>query len=159
MSRARSFVHEWIDLVERSGLLVSEPVLHRFFPGGPEHVEPRRQRALLSAWERFQVDPSDAQRQAAWLNAVFFGLLEWPEDRLVRSPRLPQYAVIHLPELDQNLRPFAILAGEGDRFLQRRGISARPCSAWAPGVLDRVFRRNVFRGEERPRRLLDPWPS
>jgi len=117
MSRARSFVHEWIDLVERSGLLVSEPVLHRFFPGGPEHLEPRRQRALLSAWERFQVDPSDAQRQSAWLDAVFFGLLEWPEERLARGARLPPQASIHLPELDQNLRPSAVLTGEGDRFL------------------------------------------
>ncbi|HEX4965267.1 MAG TPA: hypothetical protein VF173_30945, partial [Thermoanaerobaculia bacterium] len=117
MSRARSFVHEWIDLVERSGLLVSEPVLHRFFPGGPEHVEFRPQRALLSAWERFQVDPSDGQRQSAWLDAVFFGLLAWPEDRLVRGPRLPPSAAIHLPELDQSLRASAVLTGDGDRFL------------------------------------------
>lgn len=117
MSRARSFVHEWIDLVERSGLLVSEPVLHRFFPGGPEHVEPRQQRALLSAWERFQVDPSDGQRQSAWLDAVLFGLLAWPEDRLARGPRLPPSAAVHLPELDQSLRPSAVLTGDGDRFL------------------------------------------
>lgn len=117
MSRGASFAHEWIELVERSGLLVSEPVLHQLFPEGPERVDSRRQRTLLAAWERFRIEPGDLGRQSAWLDSVLTGLLSWPEDRLAGGPRLPGTAAVDLPELDQSLRPHGVLLGEGGHFL------------------------------------------
>lgn len=129
-----SFAHAWLGFLETRGLLVSEPVLHIHFPDGPEKVQSRTQRWLLSAWERFQVEPSDPDRRRAWINSVQCDLLSWPQDNWRGPNALPLSAeVVHL-DTGEKLRPTGILSLDGVTAL---------VALWlvAPGQgLDRVER-------------------
>ena len=47
--------HDWLNLVQLSGLLVSEPVLATAFPDGPERVPSHGIAASGREWERVKV--------------------------------------------------------------------------------------------------------
>ncbi len=113
----REHAHEWLQLVELSGLVVSEPVLAERFPGGPETPPAAAVRRLAAAWERFQTDPSSRDRRRAWHEALLFDFLELPRDRWKAHPHLPAAAVVDLPDLDQTLRPNGVLTGPEDALL------------------------------------------
>ena len=72
--------HEWLQLVDLSGLLVSEPVLVEHFPGGPERPADRAVHRLAAAWERFQTDAKDSARLRTWHDALLFDFLGLPRE-------------------------------------------------------------------------------
>ena len=46
--------HDWLSLIDVSGLLVSEPVLHERFPDGPPPQTPWIQRRFRTEYERWR---------------------------------------------------------------------------------------------------------
>jgi hypothetical protein len=109
--------HDWLSLVDLSGLLVSEPVLNEVFPAGPSPVEPRRVSRLRSEYERWLAGKGsrdDQARKAAfrrWVSYVLHGVLQYPDDRLLSSMSLPPDLTIELAEYMQRLRPDMALTG------------------------------------------------
>lgn len=151
MARLRAaFVHEWFDLVEKSGLVISEPVLHVHFPDGPEPVARRAARALLGSWERFLVDPSDATRRGRWSEAVLFDLLGWPRERFAGRHEVPEDLWVRPDEVEETLRPSGVLRDAGGRALL--GWWSVPDGQ----RLDRVERR-AGRWRATPQAKLERW--
>ncbi len=129
--RRVSFVHEWFDLVDKSGLVMSEPVLHVHFPGGPEPVDRRAARALLGSWERFLVDRLDAARRGRWTEAVLFDLLGWPRERFCGHREVPEDLWFRPDEVEEEGVYRAAVYAVGVPALRRGAESpaARQCAA------------------------------
>jgi len=110
---ANSGNHEWLDLVQESGLVVSQPVLGAAFPEGPESVGERVQRKFELAWQRFNIgveqDRTDAPTQ--WIDFILDELLE-AEGHWLKHPRIPESATHALAEYQQVLRPQRVLVDE-----------------------------------------------
>lgn len=102
--------HDWLSLVQLSGLLVSEPVLLTVFPDGPERVKPAVFRRLNKEYERFR-----ARRELnRWVDFVLETLLDQPRLRWRKSHELPAGVTVSLLEYNQELRPNRVLVdGQG----------------------------------------------
>ena len=66
--------HDWLSFVTISGLVVSEAVLRRRFPDGPEAAPARVASHLATEWERFRLREGEGHSQ--WLDFVLETLLE-----------------------------------------------------------------------------------
>lgn len=142
--------HDWLELVERSGLVIGEVPLHRHFPDGPPPLEPGEYRTLLGAWERFRVNPNDGGRRGAWDVAVIHNLLGWPRDRLLTGDALAAELQVRPDDIEEVLTPEAVLAdGAGGVLL---GLWKVP----AGQGLDRVERR-PGRWKATPQAKLERW--
>ena len=68
--------HDWLNLVQLSGLLVSEPVLATAFPDGPERVPSHVYRRFGREWERVSSTRNEVAAQSRWIDFVLEDLLE-----------------------------------------------------------------------------------
>jgi len=109
--------HDGLSLVESSGLVVSEPVLHTGFPRGPEALPRRGEGALLAAWERLRVDPADAERRRHFVNTLFHDLLAWPRGSFRSGNAVPETALVRPDDLEETPRPSGILEDSAGRLL------------------------------------------
>ncbi|MGD9496844.1 MAG: N-6 DNA methylase, partial [Armatimonadota bacterium] len=108
--------HDWMALVDSSGLLVSEPVLREYFPDGPPPVAAWLRRRLATEWERFQLRP--AEGQARWLDLVLEELTGIGRERWRKHPDIPEQTTHALAEYAQTLRPSRVLVDdEGEPLL------------------------------------------
>jgi hypothetical protein len=121
MTHSSTPLHPWFDFVEKSGLVLGEPVLHVRFPNGPEKVSPRSQRALLAAWQRLEVDPTDPTRRSRWFDSLFSEFLGIPREKLLRGNDLPGWATVPLDDVADSLVPSALLAD---------GSAGTPLAIW-----------------------------
>ncbi len=116
--------HDWLSLVNLSGLLVSEPVLNETFPEGPRPVENWRTRRFRAEYERWlvakgqkdeSVRRSDFRR---WVGFVLRAALGHDEDRLRAGMSLPPDVRIELTDTMQRLSPDRVLMGaDGEKAL------------------------------------------
>lgn len=142
--------HEWLELVERSGLVVTEVPLHRHFPDGPGRLEPREYQRMVGAWERFRVDPNDATRRRAWQETVLHELLAWPGDRLLDRADVPEEYRFRPEDVDETLVPSGLLLD---------GEDAPLLGLWTVAAvqgLDRVERR-AGHWKATPQAKLERW--
>lgn len=103
--------HDWLSLVNLSGLLVSEPVLHEFFLEGPSPVESYSYRRLKREWERYQLkkEKNETQSQYNWLNFVLEEFLDTPREKWQRSTEISDKFSVNLLEYNQSIRPSRVL--------------------------------------------------
>jgi hypothetical protein len=78
-------LHDWLDLVRRSGLLVTEPVLCEVFPNGPDKTNQYIYRRTLNERQRWLADPGAKSRFANWKNFILHDLLELPQQKIRRK--------------------------------------------------------------------------
>jgi len=106
--------HDWLSLVNLSGLLVSEPVLNDAFPDGPPTLEGWQARRFRTEYERWQT----TRDRGRWTTFVLETILGYPYDRLRAGMSLPPEVRIHLTNTMQSLSPDRVLVGEdGDKTL------------------------------------------
>jgi len=105
---------DWLSLVEVSGPFVSLPVLQRVFPQGLDLREPTLAKALRSAYEEWQDNPTGPGSQRAWLLHVLTDLLGYPENLIAEAQTIPAGMEAKMPEMGETLRPdFALLSLPG----------------------------------------------
>ena len=117
--------HEWLELVERSGLVVSEVPLHRHFPYGPPPLDRGLYQHVVGRWERFRIDPEDPARRLSWDAAVTADILGWPQDRLLTGGEVPEDLRYRPEDLEETLAPMAaLLDGAGGVLMGVWGVPA-----------------------------------
>lgn len=109
--------HAWLDLVSRTGLLVTEPVLCEVFPEGPEKASPYTYQRTLNEQQRWLVEPSSTARQNNWIKFILHELLELPRDGFRRESDLPSNLNIYLLDYDQSILPSSVLFTSDDEPL------------------------------------------
>src|SRR5512135_809389 len=103
--------HDWLNLVQLSGLLVSEPVLATAFPDGPERLPSHVYRHFGREWERVSSTRNEAAAQSRWIDFVLEDLLELRREAWRKSNDLPEGVSVSLMEYSQTLRPSRVLVG------------------------------------------------
>ncbi|RYZ42440.1 MAG: hypothetical protein EOO71_07870 [Myxococcaceae bacterium] len=104
-----SSTHEWLNLLEVSGLFLAVPVLREVFPQGLEELDTARAKRLRSAYEEWRdaVDGDDAdcdKLHAAWIDEVLRTALE-ADDQLLKAGKDVPASVVELPEHDTTIAP------------------------------------------------------
>jgi hypothetical protein len=102
---------DWLSLTEVSGPFVSLPVLMRAFPHGLEPRDPSQAKALRTAYEDWQANPSGPGIQRAWVMHVLTMVLGYPAEQLAEGQALPAGLEAHMPEMGETLRPDFALSG------------------------------------------------
>lgn len=106
--------HDWLSLVNLSGLLVSEPVLNDTFPDGPPTLESGQARRFRIEYERWLVT-GDRRR---WTDFILGTVLGYDQDRLRAGMSLPPDVRVELADYMQTLSPDRVLMGvDGDKAL------------------------------------------
>ncbi len=106
--------HDWLSLVNLSGLLVSEPVLNDGFPDGPPVLESWQARRFRTEYERWLA----TQDRGRWTNFILTTILSYDYDRLRAGMSLPPDVQIELTDTMQKLSPDRVLMGtDGDKAL------------------------------------------
>jgi hypothetical protein len=106
--------HDWLSLVNLSGLLVSEPVLNDVFPDGPPTLEGWQARRFRTEYERWQA----TQDRGRWTHFILGTVLGYDHDRLRAGMSLPPEVRIELTDYMQRLSPDRVLMGDdGDKAL------------------------------------------
>lgn len=113
--RKKARRHEWLNLLEMNGLLVSEPVLCERFPEGLEHLPQNVYNYTLTAWDRLQADTSDPARMRSWLEQILFWVLDLPRERFRWARDIQQNLTVYLPEYDQTIEPRGVLVDSNDK--------------------------------------------
>ncbi|MDO9537663.1 MAG: hypothetical protein Q7J68_05045 [Thermoplasmata archaeon] len=118
-SIARSPGHDWMSLVDMSGVMVSEPVLHTFFPEGPKPANEYVVRQLERAWRGYQIraDEGTADAKSRWMNFVYDVVLEIPRENWKISNDVPDSCVADLQTYDQKLVPNRVMVKDGVALL------------------------------------------
>ncbi|NOQ23003.1 MAG: hypothetical protein GQ565_10215 [Candidatus Aegiribacteria sp.] len=106
--------HDWLSLIRRSGLLVTEPVLCETFPNGPEKISQYIYRNTLNERQRWLADPGAARRFANWKNFILRDLLELPQQKIRRTQELPPELNVYLIDYDQSISPNSVLYDNDD---------------------------------------------
>ena len=120
--------HDWLPLVESSGLLVSEPVLASAFPEGPPALDGWLLRRFRTEFERYILaregkDDTDGGR---WTTFILEDLLGLERGHWKKSHELPPSCIATLTNYMQELRPSRVLMGED-------GKPALLCTILSPG--------------------------
>lgn len=102
---------DWLSLVEVSGPFISLPVLMRAFPQGLEARDADQAKALRTAYEEWQDNPTAPGMQQAWILHVLSSVMGYPEDLLTESQGLPPGLDLKMPEFSETLRPSFALVG------------------------------------------------
>ncbi|MBI5488803.1 MAG: hypothetical protein HY905_15820 [Deltaproteobacteria bacterium] len=110
---------DWLALVERDGLVVSEPVLEQHFPAGPTPVAAGAHHWFRRKAERFRLTLADKaaapERRAdgarQWLDHLFEELLEHSSSAWKKAAEVPDACQVRLAEFDQTLRADRVLMG------------------------------------------------
>ena len=110
---------DWLALVERDGLVVSEPVLEQFFPDGPRLVNAVAHHWFRRKAERFRValgeKDTSAEKRAdgarQWVDHLLEELLEHPASAWRKAAEVPPECQVLLPEFDQTLHADRVLMG------------------------------------------------
>lgn len=106
--------HDWLSLVNLSGLLVSEPVLNDMFSDGPPTLESGQARRFRTEYERW-LATGDRRR---WTDFILGMVLGYDQDRLRAGMSLPPDVRIELADYMQTLSPDRVLMGDdGDKAL------------------------------------------
>lgn len=146
---------EWLALVERDGLLLSEPVLESAYPKGFPTLEPEAQERFKQQYGRYQLarKNKDAAGVRAWLGYSLQELLGYgSHDYLKHS--LPDWAKTYLYEFGQELRPdwvlldpaasqrgaLLVMLAESSQDLDRRSQAAGQWRASPSTRLERLLR-------------------
>lgn len=133
---------DWLALVERDGLVISEPVLEQRLPGGPTPVNVNAHHWFRRKAERFRLamaekgappeKRADAARQ--WIDHLLEELLELPMSAWMKANDVPDDCRVFLPEFGQELR--------ADRVLMApKGPALLVCITHPDQGLDRQDRR------------------
>lgn len=109
--------HDWLSLVGVSGLLVSEPVLHEFFPDGPPPLSRKQERGFRREWNRWlaasEVDDSGPLRR--WVGFIIDDLLGYGRfdgsTSIHKYPNINEKLVVNLLDYEQKLWPDQVLVG------------------------------------------------
>lgn len=102
---------DWLSLVEYSGPFVSLPVMLRVFPQGLEPRDPLQAKALRSAYEEWQDNPTAPGKQRAWVLYVLTAVLGYPSIQITEGQTLPAGLEAGMPEMGETLRPDFALTG------------------------------------------------
>jgi hypothetical protein len=106
--------HDWLSLVNLSGLLVSEPVLNDAFPDGPPALENWQARRFRTEYERWLA----TQDRGRWTNFILTTILGYDYEHLRAGMSLPLDVRIELTDTMQKLSPDRVLMGaDGDKAL------------------------------------------
>ncbi len=100
-----AYQHDWLSLVDVSGLLVSEPVLAEHFTAGWKTLPDWLARRFRTEYERVTSSKSDDHARNRWVNFVLRDLLAFKEEQLRGSMTLPPQLEIHLSDYLQKLKP------------------------------------------------------
>lgn len=106
--------HDWLSLVESSGLLISEPVLASAFPEGPPVLDGWLLRRFRTEFERYSLaragkDDADGGR---WTTFILEDLLGLERSHWKKSHELPPSCIVTLTNYMQELRPSRVLMGQ-----------------------------------------------
>ncbi|MBI5485738.1 MAG: restriction endonuclease [Deltaproteobacteria bacterium] len=110
---------DWLALVERDGLVLSEPVLEQYLPDGPHLVNANAHHWFRRKAERFRVALADkvlpaekwADAARQWIDYLLEELLEHPASSWKKAAEVPDDCRVHLAEFDQELRADRLLMG------------------------------------------------
>jgi len=102
MARLKLDKHDWLSLVDQSGLLISEPVLMDKFPDGPEKVEQWVYRKYHKQFQRSRLPGDAVARRNIFLDFLLRELLGLT--RRVSGHDLPEGCKVALVEFDQMLK-------------------------------------------------------
>lgn len=95
---------DWLNLTDRSGLILSEPVLLEHFSEGFKQPNNWLTKQIKHAYEKF--DLSDyANASLGFSDAI----LELFKHTLIKSNAIPSELIVYLPEYAQDLRPQRVL--------------------------------------------------
>lgn len=106
---------DWLSLVQLDGLVISEPVLDEYFPGGMPAVSKGMHNWFRRQAERYRVAQGHAdlgKRSAGarqWIDFLLDHVLELPGDAWLKAGDVPGNARVFLPEFEQELRPDRVL--------------------------------------------------
>ena len=110
---------DWLSLVEYSGPFVSLPVMLRVFPHGLEPRDPAQAKALRSAYEEWQDNPTAPGKQRSWVLHVLTAVLGYPLDQITEGQTNPAGLESSMPEMGETLRPdFALIGPAGSDTAQ-----------------------------------------
>ncbi|MEQ8191817.1 MAG: hypothetical protein ABRQ39_27885, partial [Candidatus Eremiobacterota bacterium] len=108
--------HDWLSLVEMSGLLISEPVLAEHFPEGPVKTDQFLYRKLIKEWERFFInrkkDPSHFLNR--WIDFILEDFLGFKPEDWKKHPFIPEEVKVELSDVNQILKPTRVLSGQNE---------------------------------------------
>ena len=105
---------DWLSLVEVSGPFVSLSVLLKIFPQGLEPRDPAQAKALRTAYDEWQDNPTAPGRHRAWLLHVLSALLGYPSGLIAEGQTLPAGLEANMAEMGETLRPeFALVGPSG----------------------------------------------
>jgi len=110
---------DWLALVERDGLVLSEPVLEQYLPDGPHLVNANAHHWFRRKAERFRVALADravsperrADAARQWIDYLLEELLEHPASSWRKAAEVPGDCRVYLAEFDQELRADRVLLG------------------------------------------------
>ena len=85
--------------------------LMRVFPQGLEPRDPTQAKALRSAYEEWQDNPTAPGKQRAWVLHVLTDVLGYPQDQITEGQTLPAGLEANMPEMGETLRPDFALVG------------------------------------------------
>ena len=95
---------DWLNLTDRSGLILSEPVLLEHFSDGFKQPNNWLTKQIKHAYEKF--DLSDyANASLGFTDAI----LELLKHTFIKSNAIPSELIVYLPEYAQDLRPQRVL--------------------------------------------------
>lgn len=106
MAKPTKFTYhaDWLNLTDRSGLILSEPVLLEHFSEGFKQPSNWIDKQIKHAYEKF--DLSDyANSGLGFADAI----LEFLKHTLIKSNAIPSELIVYLPEYAQDLRPQRVL--------------------------------------------------
>lgn len=103
-STKSTYHDDWLNLTDRSGLILSEPVLLEHFSDGFKQPNNWLTKQIKHAYEKF--DLSDyANASLGFSDAI----LELLKHTLIKSNAIPSELIVYLPEYAQDLRPQRVL--------------------------------------------------
>ncbi len=114
---------DWLTLIQRDGLVISEPVLEERFPGGPHSVPRGTHQWFRRQAERYLVsrDHKDEARRSAgvrrWVDFLLEHVLELPRKSWWKAGEIPDKVRVYLDQFEQELRPDRVLHNGKDLVL------------------------------------------
>ncbi|MBW2704450.1 MAG: hypothetical protein JRF33_26840, partial [Deltaproteobacteria bacterium] len=110
---------DWLFLVEREGLVVSEPILQEHFPNGLNSLAKGQHYWFRREAERHRVahraDKAEKRDLGAkrWINHLLEQVLEQPPEHWLKASAVPDDCRCFLQEFDQELKADRVLMHEG----------------------------------------------
>jgi len=168
--RVRTGGHDWLDLVARSGLVVTEPVLEEHYPDGPDPLPRGARHWFRRRAERYRLarhehdslarqgkEPKKARAAVhRWVQFILEELLEHPPEAWAWGGDIPPSCRCALPAYEQELRPDRVLLHDGEpvflvsvvvpgQHLDRKGKAAGRWRATPAERMERLLRETGHR--------------